>query len=739
MSKLYIAEGADPFPSIIVRTSRNRIPLHDNVPVRVTLRSIHMQYSVTTTKETDNTLFSSRLSLPYMSLLDNILKRFVTYHLVKKYPLVFGALCQQLDIEALYFSNIFRSIREMAQRSQNPAFRAKFKQLTKVLMKQQQTTYTSSSTALAAYLDDADAEDAQPPKLSSDTAFCLSMEKLFCNGVKRPMFKTTPVLPMTNTDTHDDEELSRDYPAESSHTNDAEPAEFVEYDEGDQTPSIPGRDYDEAFDLFQQGFLDRDWAADDSLATPPTSAVPTTYSNMIFDSDADDPAYDGLQAIVDADQMVCLSSDPGHPLPHRSPKAPTNEHRNHLKCHTSIFSESKAGNAPSASRAFFGSRFVSDAEMDFNMDQDSDIVLDMDDYLDVLPHAAPQAVPRPLHHFLEYELEISEHPSSDLLYIDSDVDAGPLCPLHHSGVLDIDSGSEPCASQKGVDHILSDDDMKSMDICAANVSSSGPFAPLAHFTASHLETGSDRFNEPPSLDFGSDNSDQEEQEHILISFPPIHEAVKNHVIYPEVLGDDILPNNDNDDGTVSGMQYCGSFTTLNSSQSSSQTTQSSLASSTPYTLLSSSSGPSSSSALPVSPTSLYLSQYEHENDGNCNHNHNADESRCSRTPHGPDSAFKLLNYHIAPTPSTFKDSDNVASHKFLDADMLVNTMDVEFVFNLEADTDADALPLHSQLHNPSGFNTIASQVNKYRAEDDVTIGKSDWELDFTEDILGRED
>ncbi|KAH7870294.1 uncharacterized protein C8R40DRAFT_1073362 [Lentinula edodes] len=627
----------------------------------------------------------------------------------------------------------------MAQRSQNPAFRAKFKQLTKVLQKQQQTAYTSSSTALAAYLDDADAEDAGPPKLNSETAFCLSLEKLFCNGVKRPMFKTTPILPMTNTDTHDDEELSRDYSAESSYTNDAEPAEFVGYDEGDHTSSIPGRNYDEAFDLFRQGFLDRDWAADDSLATSPTPAVSTTHSDMIFDSDANDSAYDGSKAIVDADdEMVCLSSDPGLPRPHRSLEALANEHCNHLECHTSIFSESEAGNVPSASRAFFASSFVPDVEMDFNMDRDSDLILDMDDYLDLLPHAAPQAVPRP-HHILEYEIDISKHPFSDVLDIDSDVDAGPLCPLHYSGdVLDIDSGSELRDSQKCVDHLLSDDDMKGMDICAANGSSSSvSFAPLAHFTASHSESGSDRFKEPPSLDFGSDNSDQE-QEHILISFPLIHEAIKNHAIDSEVLGGDILSDNDDDDRPFSGKQNCVSFTTLSSSQSSSQTTQSSLASSALHTLLSSQSGPSSSSALPVSPISFYLSQNEHKN-GNCNHNDNVNESRCSRTPHGPDSAIKFFNYHKAHTSITFKDSDNVASNTFLDADMLMSAMDVKFDFDLGADADADALPLHPQLHNSSGLTTIMSQGNKYRAEDNGTIGKSDWELDFAEDILDLEE
>ncbi|KAE9407443.1 hypothetical protein BT96DRAFT_986737 [Gymnopus androsaceus JB14] len=196
-------------PKISVTTNRSRLSLHDSVPVRVVLRSIHLQYSVSSkeTSDGDLHLFSTRLSLPCRSLVDNILKRFVTFHLVKRYPLVFGT---QLDVETPFFPSIFRSILEMAKRSPNPAFRARFKQLIKSMKQQHQTAFIASSAALATYLDgSAEPDDAELPEISSETALCLSMEKLFCIGMKRPSFKTTAGLPMTQADTQDDDELSQ--------------------------------------------------------------------------------------------------------------------------------------------------------------------------------------------------------------------------------------------------------------------------------------------------------------------------------------------------------------------------------------------------------------------------------------------------------------------------------------------------------------------------------------------------
>ncbi|KAF9072185.1 hypothetical protein BDP27DRAFT_1418335 [Rhodocollybia butyracea] len=182
-------------PKVNVVTNNNRQPVHDSIPVRVLLRTVHLQYSVTTKSESsDVNLFSTRLSLPYRSLADNLLKRFVTFHLVKKYPLVFGALGQQLDIEAPLFLILFQNIKEMAKRSTDPTFRSRVKQIFNAMKKQHQKSFISASTALNAYLNiDPDPKPDIPP-ITNEAAFCLSMEQLFLKGLRRTLFKASLLL-----------------------------------------------------------------------------------------------------------------------------------------------------------------------------------------------------------------------------------------------------------------------------------------------------------------------------------------------------------------------------------------------------------------------------------------------------------------------------------------------------------------------------------------------------------------
>ena len=72
------------FEPVNITVNRTRQPFHETVPVRIKLRAIHLQYSVTTKEPSDEDhLFSSRLSLPYRTLAENIFKRFVISHLVK--------------------------------------------------------------------------------------------------------------------------------------------------------------------------------------------------------------------------------------------------------------------------------------------------------------------------------------------------------------------------------------------------------------------------------------------------------------------------------------------------------------------------------------------------------------------------------------------------------------------------------------------------------------------------------
>ncbi|KAF5345533.1 hypothetical protein D9758_011997 [Tetrapyrgos nigripes] len=167
--------------------------------------------------------FSSQLSLPFRGLVDNVVGRFVTWHLVRRYPLILGTWCKQLDMEATFFPTIFRSILEMAKRSSNPTFRARFKELLKILKRQQLQSYEASHSSLSEYLgSETDLGDQEDLKMNQETAFCLSMESLYFTGSKRANFKSSAGNPLNPSDALDDDELSHDQsilPSENSTTS----------------------------------------------------------------------------------------------------------------------------------------------------------------------------------------------------------------------------------------------------------------------------------------------------------------------------------------------------------------------------------------------------------------------------------------------------------------------------------------------------------------------------------------
>ncbi|KIK59304.1 hypothetical protein GYMLUDRAFT_262086, partial [Collybiopsis luxurians FD-317 M1] len=284
VSDLYIKDGTSDNLQLNITVNRTRQSFHENVPVRVKLRAIHIQYSVTTEEPSDGDhLFSSRLSLPYRTLAENIFKRFVISHLVKKYPFVFGSLSQQLDVETRYFISIFKSLYEMARRSPNQTFRTKFKQLIKILKRQQQSAYTSSLTSLTSCLQSTDNDLTEPVEeaiqINSETAFCLAMESLFKNGMKKPKFKpvTTSNLIMTSADTQDDDELvvAREYHDPDllhNHVDgDSEPVN--DWEELSPAPKVRSDIVD------RYGFLYDEDGASQRPSLPPTNA--TTHGRSL--------------------------------------------------------------------------------------------------------------------------------------------------------------------------------------------------------------------------------------------------------------------------------------------------------------------------------------------------------------------------------------------------------------------------------------------------------------------------
>ncbi|THV03838.1 hypothetical protein K435DRAFT_962184 [Dendrothele bispora CBS 962.96] len=215
VSDLYV-DDEDGQLKIAITPESCRQPFHEQIPLRVFLREIHIQYSWQISKSHEGSSrlaspFSSHLSLPFRGLVDNVVSRFATWHLVRRYPLIFGSWCKQLDTEASFFPVIFRSILEMVKRSSDSSFRTRVKELLKIMKRQHLQLFKDSYSSLSEYLDlDPNFADRQEIKINQETAFYLSMELLYRNGSKRPILKCSGSNMINRSDILDDDELSHD-------------------------------------------------------------------------------------------------------------------------------------------------------------------------------------------------------------------------------------------------------------------------------------------------------------------------------------------------------------------------------------------------------------------------------------------------------------------------------------------------------------------------------------------------
>ncbi|RDB17924.1 hypothetical protein Hypma_000685 [Hypsizygus marmoreus] len=227
VSKLYI-DDEDGLPKMKLTPSR-QVPIESEThSVHVVLVALDLCYSWRTvgpsessdsqpssnsTQQTSHP-FSSKLALPFRTLLDNVIGRFVTWQLVKRYPLIFGPWCQQLDKEAFYFPRMFCSIYSIMERSPNNSFRAKCKRLIKTLRCRHEAKFDQASSSLLTYLSpihEVEASIYQPTKTKPKTedVFCLAMERAYRDGMTRPHFKGATQAHLT--DPADDEDLSQDH------------------------------------------------------------------------------------------------------------------------------------------------------------------------------------------------------------------------------------------------------------------------------------------------------------------------------------------------------------------------------------------------------------------------------------------------------------------------------------------------------------------------------------------------
>ncbi|KAJ7601121.1 hypothetical protein C8J56DRAFT_912167 [Mycena floridula] len=222
VSKIHL--GADNIPFLTLTSSSCRQEL---LPRRVKLDAIELCYvwktkskAASQSPELMDNPFSSYMSLPFQNLLDNILRRFVTFQMVRRYPLIFGTWCQQLDVEIALFPKIFRAISGIVERSQNPFFRTKCRQLLKRARKQHAKEFAAESSYLSEYLGSIkDAElDEDDPDITQEESFFLSMEQVYRTGLRKPPFKELSRT-ATSVDRADDDELAQIHtdPAPQNH------------------------------------------------------------------------------------------------------------------------------------------------------------------------------------------------------------------------------------------------------------------------------------------------------------------------------------------------------------------------------------------------------------------------------------------------------------------------------------------------------------------------------------------
>ncbi|KAG7088253.1 hypothetical protein E1B28_012267 [Marasmius oreades] len=98
-SELSIEHVSDAFidednqPKVLLTFNQSRDPQHPQVPLRVTLRTIHLQLALSTITKSQvepfvpstiqNSVFLEQMSLPIQGLVENVIGRFVTWHLVR--------------------------------------------------------------------------------------------------------------------------------------------------------------------------------------------------------------------------------------------------------------------------------------------------------------------------------------------------------------------------------------------------------------------------------------------------------------------------------------------------------------------------------------------------------------------------------------------------------------------------------------------------------------------------------
>ncbi|KAL1677779.1 hypothetical protein EV122DRAFT_278765 [Schizophyllum commune] len=220
-------DGSDGLPRIRLDIERCSAAGQTNQHLTLTQIGIHFRWTTSSDCTSDSSPFATRLSLAHRSLLLDAIHRFATYHLVRRYPLIFGTWHEQMDIEYRLAAKIYDSITSIISRSSNNAFREACGRLLKKLHRQRKAAARSSASALQEYMgpaydparggddpphaaaaDDTDEEDNdEDGEHLADLQF--AMQRLYRATVKRPRFKGSHQGRPSRDSDAEDEELTR--------------------------------------------------------------------------------------------------------------------------------------------------------------------------------------------------------------------------------------------------------------------------------------------------------------------------------------------------------------------------------------------------------------------------------------------------------------------------------------------------------------------------------------------------
>ncbi|KAI0632182.1 hypothetical protein C8Q77DRAFT_1197416, partial [Trametes polyzona] len=259
--------------------------------------------------------FTPHAFLPLIAGLDRIVEKFAVYHLVRRYPLIFGPWRQRYDVEIAASLKLARAVTDVIARSPHSQFRRQSQRLLKRIQQDLDASNTKSKNALQGLVQASRAVDdtvSQPvsdseSELHSSTndfdILCRSMERLFKFGMKPIRYKSVSSSAIHGGTAKASKE---DEFTLSACRSESPPAIFrgVEED-GERTGLLPGLDLDLDLDLDDDAW-GRDELSFDENAEPADDSQELELGDDLFFSSDEDGLVSGNAGLglVDTEDVM---------------------------------------------------------------------------------------------------------------------------------------------------------------------------------------------------------------------------------------------------------------------------------------------------------------------------------------------------------------------------------------------------------------------------------------------------